>query len=371
MAARRVLWVMKGLGLGGAERLVTSSVRHFDPERYELEVAYVLPWKDAFVGELEAAGIPVHCVGEAGPRVRWIPALLRLATRGGFDLVHTHSPVTSLPLRVTPERFRPVLVHTEHNMWGRYRWLTYAANAATYGANASVLAVSNGVLSSIERPRWAPWVRIPPAVALYHGIDPTTAVRGPEARAAARETLGLPQDAPVLGTVANFTPKKDQRTLFALVKQLSDGYPDLRLVLIGSGPLEAELRAAAAAEGLADRVLFTGPRNDVPNLLPAFDVFVLSSLHEGLSIALLEAMASGVPPVATAVGGVPEVINDGVDGFLVPTRDPVAMAKPVEALLSDEVLYRSMSAEAERRSHDFGIARAVAAMEDFYDEVLA
>jgi glycosyltransferase involved in cell wall biosynthesis len=368
---RRILWVMKGLGRGGAERLVATSVRHFDPQRYLLEVAYVLPWKDAFVEEIQDAAIPVHCVGDEGWRLRWLPRLRSLIRSRRYDLVHTHSPVPALAVRTMSQRTRPPLVHTEHNVWDRYRYPTRIANALTFGENEAVLTVSNGVLTSIRRPPFAPWLRMPPASVLHHGIDPDAAVTGAEARARGRALLGLDEADFVLGTVANFTPKKDQASLLQAVRILRDRHPAVRLVLVGNGPLERDLRQRAQSEGIGDRVIFAGSRSDVLELLPAFDVFVLSSLHEGLSIALLEAMATCVPPVATAVGGVPEVITDGVDGFLVPPRNPPAMAAVLERLIADPELRRAVGEKAEVRSHDFGIARAVRAMESFYDEVLA
>ena len=128
----------KGLGRGGTERLIVGAARLADPARVELEVAYLLPWKDAFVPDLEALGTPVHCLD--GPRAAslgWVRRLRRLVRERDIDLVHTHMPLPAAFARVALPRRQPAFIHTEHNMWGRYRPPTRWANAATYRRNAA------------------------------------------------------------------------------------------------------------------------------------------------------------------------------------------------------------------------------------------
>ncbi len=257
---------------------------------------------------------------------------------------------------------RPAFVHTEHNMWGRYRRPTRWANAATYRRNAQAIAVSDGVAASIRSSV--------PVEVVVHGTDPTLAVTGPGARIAARAELGLAAEAAVVGTVGNFTAKKDQATLLRAVAALPGGTSGTVLVLVGLGPLESELRALAAELGIADRVVFTGSRDDVPALLPAFDVFALSSRFEGLPIALLEAMATGVAPVATRVGGIPEVITDGRDGLLVAPGDPAALAGALAKLLDDDGLRADVGTNAQGRAGDFDLVNAVRRTEHIYRRVL-
>ena len=127
-------------------------------------------------------------------------------------------------------------------------------------------------------------------------------------------------DVPVVGTVANLTAKKDQSTLLRAFAILRGDRPDARLVVVGAGVLEDQLRREADQLGLGTSVLWAGSRPDVPQLLPAFDVFALTSRFEGLPIALLEGMAAGLPVVVTPVGGVGEVVTDGREGFFAPGR---------------------------------------------------
>lgn len=346
---------------------MVDAIPHLDPDRFRVEVAYLLPWKDALAGAMEDRGVAVHCLdGRRELDGRWLLRLRALVRSGDFALVHTHMPYPAIGARLVLSH--PPIIHTEHNLWDRYRQPTRWANAATFGRNRRAIAVSRSVAASIRPPRW---VRAPPVEVVVHGIDVTAVCSGYEARAQARAALGLAADDPVIGTVGNFTAKKDQVTLLSSFHLLLADHPRARLVLIGSGPLEDDLRAAADGLGIADRVSFAGSRTDVPRLLPAFDVFALSSRYEGLPIALLEALATGLPCVTTSAGGIPEVVEDGREGFLVDPGDAVALAHRLGLVLGDDALRQTMGRAAASRGGQFGIGPAVARIQDLYDEVLA
>jgi glycosyltransferase involved in cell wall biosynthesis len=371
-APARVLVVAKGLGRGGTERLLVSGLRHLDRQRFDVEVAYVLPWKDALVPEVRAHGVPVQCLGAGtAGRFVWPMRLRNLIRRGRFDIVHTHMPSPAAVARLSTARGRPAMVHTEHNVWQRYRRTTYWANAVTYHRNAAVLAVSGGVAESIQAPAVLRRFGMPKVEVLIHGIDSDTVRRGPDARTEGRRLLGLARDVPVIGTVGNLAAKKDQASLLQAVATLTAQHPNLRLVLIGSGPLEAMLRRQADDLGLGPRVIWAGSRDDVPLLLPAFDLFVLSSRHEGLSIALIEALATGLPCVATNVGGIPEVVDDGHDGILVHPGQPEALAAAMNRVLTDDDLRRNLAERGAIASKRFQLAGAMVRIQEVYDEVLA
>jgi glycosyltransferase involved in cell wall biosynthesis len=363
----RVLVLAKGLGRGGTERLIVGAARHLDRSQFELVVAYLLPWKDAFVADIEATGTEVVCLDAPRPTsVAWLPRLRRLVRERGIDVVHTHMPLPAVAARLALPGRRPAFVHTEHNMWDRYRRPTRWGNAATYRRNARVIAVSDGVAGSIRSSV--------PVEVVVHGTDPSLAVTGEAARAAARAELGLAPDARVVGSVGNFTAKKDQATLLRAVAEVPPadlgGGGDAVLVLVGLGPLEGELRALARDLGIAERVVFAGSRDDVFALLPALDVFALSSRFEGLPIALLEAMASGVAPVATRVGGIPEVITDGRDGVLVDPGDPTGLAAALTRVLGDDDERARIAACARARAGDFDLVHAVRRAEEIYRAAL-
>ncbi|MET0146513.1 MAG: glycosyltransferase [Ilumatobacteraceae bacterium] len=358
-----VLMLTKGLGLGGTERLIAGAVRLLDPARFRPEVAYLLPWKDALVGEILESGVPVRCLDAPRPTsVVWIWRMRRLVRQHDISIVHTHMPLPAAIARCAFGRRGPVIVHTEHNLWDRYRPLTRWANRITYRRNGAVIAVSEGVAASIRS-------RVPVDVVL-HGVEVTSSGE-PPSRSAARALLGLGADEPVVGMVGNLTAKKDHDTMLRALAVLRREGLAARLVVVGTGPRDVEIRELVSALGLDGAVVLAGSRHDVADILPAFDVFVVSSRFEGLPIALLEAMAAGLACVATTVGGIPEVVTDDVDGVLVPPADPARLASALGELLADEGRRRRLGAAAVVRARRFDLASAVRRIEAVYDQALA
>lgn len=359
----RVLYLLKGLGRGGAEQIVVGTARHLDRTRFEPEVAYLLPWKDALVGELEAAEAAVHCL-QGARGMGWIGRLARLIEDRKIDLVHVHSPLPAVGARLGLRR-RPPLVYTEHNVWERYHPATRWANRLSYRRNDHVFTVSDEVRLSLRRPGLR-GRRMPPVETLYHGPDPV-ALAGVSADDGVRDELGIRRDAPIVGTVANFKPHKGHVHLLDAAALVQREIPEVRFVLVGHGPLQADLQRQADRLGLDGAVVFTGFREDAVRLAAAFDVFVLASLHEGLPIALIEAMSLGTPAVVTAVGGSPEVVDHGRQGLVVPPASPEALADGILALLRDDALRDRMGTQARRRAADFDIRSAVERMQIVYE----
>lgn len=364
---RGVLIVIKGLGRGGAEQLLVSGAPYLDRERYHYQFAYVLPWKDSLVAELSGAGLPVHCL-QGARGAGWVGRLRALVRGSGVDLVHAHSPVAAAAARAVAG-LRTRIVYTEHNLWSRYHPATHAANLLTFPRNDHVFAVSDEVRASVRYPGPLRALPMPPLETLHHGLDPAAVATwdGPEG---VREELGIPEGAPVVGTIANFKAAKDHATLLRAAAKVRAELPPVRFVLVGQGPLEPETRKLATELGLGDTVVFAGFRTDAQRLAAAFDLFALSSTYEGLPIALIEAMALGRPAVVTGVGGTPEVVTDGQQGVLVPPRDPDALAEGLLRLLGDDALRARMGAAARERAFDFDIRKAVRRTEQVYAELL-
>jgi glycosyltransferase involved in cell wall biosynthesis len=360
----RVLWLTKGLGLGGTERIVSMGAGTLDPERYSLEVAFVLSHKSALVGDLRSNGTGVHDLGAAGGGFRWMFALMQLLRRSRYTIVHTHSPVPAVVARLVPLHSRPLFVHTEHSAWERYRLPTRLANAVTMRRNNAVIAVSESVAKSMRSSRVRRFLTGSEPRVIYHGIDESAVRSGPAARRAARDALGYGEDARLIGTVGSLTAKKDQATL---LRALALTGTEARLVLMGDGPLKQELHDLVRELGLSEHVTLLGVRTDVQLLLPGFDLFILPSRHEGLGLVLLEAMAAGVCCIGTDVGGIPEVIEDGVNGVLVPVADPPAMAAAIDALLTDDARCRRLAEAGKKSVASFSISRAMAEVAAIYD----
>src|SRR5918992_1346531 len=168
-------------------------------------------------------------------------------------------------------------------------------------------------------------------------------------RAVVRARLGFAPGNHLMTMVGTFKRQKGHRYLVESVASVIPRFPDLRIVLVGDGELAGEIKAQARGAGLGDTVYFLGTRRDVPELLAASDSFVLPSLWEGMSVALVEAMATGLPVIATAVSGTNQVMVDGVTGWLVPPGDPDALAEAITQLLSDPARAASMAAAGRKR----------------------
>ncbi len=190
--------------------------------------------------------------------------------------------------------------------------------------------------------------------------------------AAARRRLGLPPTAPVAGMIGRFTPLKGQRTFVDAVALLRERIPDLRAVLVGDGPLRPEIERRAASLGIANVTLFTGHYGDVFEALRAFDAFVLPSEIEGLPYVVLEAMSQAKPVVAADVGGIPEAVLSGETGFVVPPRNPLALAEKIADLLANPDLARTMGLAGYRRYEaHFTLPHMLAQHEGLYERLAA
>jgi len=365
----RVLWLIKGLGPGGAERLLVAAAAARDRDRFEYRAAYLLPWKDHLVPELEALDVPVVCLGARDERdVRWAGRLRARLRAEPVDVVHSHSPYAAalgrLVVRTLPRRSRPRIVSTEHNAWNRFKAPTRIANALTSPLDDAVLAVSGEVRDSMRGP-----ARRRTEIVI-HGID-TNAARGLRSqRDAVRRELGIEPEEVLVGTIANYVPKKDYPNLLAAFRHVIDAGVPARLLAVGQGPDERAVHDLRAELGLTDAVILPGYRSDAVRLLAGCDVFTLASRWEGIPVALMEALALGLPVVTTAVGGIPEAVTDGVEANLVPARDPARLGAALTAMARDERRRAEMGAAAVARSAAFDIGRAVRRIEDTYHRVV-
>ncbi len=307
MSRSKVLWVIKGLGPGGAEKLLVTHARFADHERFQYSAAYFVPWKNQTVPELAEYGVESTCLGTGRDfDIRWVYRLWRYLRKGRFDVVHAHSPQPAAAVRVLvkllPKKRRPALVYTEHNEWGKHRRSTRWMNQHTMRWAGKAFAVSKGVAWSMKG--------VEDVEVLYHGID-IEAVRATADRSGVREELGIPEDAYVIGTVANLRWEKGYDVLLRVARRLlvEGRGRNAWFLCVGQGPLEDELMELHDDFGLGDRFRFLGYREDATRVMSTFDVFCLASRHEGLPVALMEAAALGIAVVATDVGGVGEIVE--------------------------------------------------------------
>ena len=365
-----VLYLIKGLGLGGAEQLLVQQVEHRDRGLVEPAVAYLLPAKSALAARLEAEGChPVRCLGATSSwDPRWVGRLRRMIHSHHFDLIHVHSPLVAVGARLAvgslPPARRPRIVVTEHNVWPSHARLTRLADRLTAGRSEVHLAVSAAVEESLPAR-----IRRRSRVVRY-GID-TAAVRraGADPRAA-RARLGVRDDEILIGTVANLRATKGYPDLLEAARAVLDRVPNARFVAVGRGPLEAELREQHARLKLGTRFHFLGFRPAAVPVMAGFDIFCLPSHHEGLPVALMEALALGLPSVVTRVGGVTELVTDGDDAVVVPPGQPALLAGALTSLALDPVRRDAIARRARARADTFDSGRAEQTIEGVYREMV-
>jgi glycosyltransferase involved in cell wall biosynthesis len=365
----RVLLVITCLGYGGAERLLVDMVAAGDRERFHYEVAYVLRDQDALVPAVVANGTRVHALGATrNADLRWMAALRQLLARGRYDVVHFHLPYAAalgqLVVGSVPRSSRPGVVYTEHSLWDRERFANRALLRATMNRGEQLVAVSQASYDALPVPLRRR------ATIVVHGVDLSRSdsliARRAELRDGVRSELGVGDEELLFMTVANLRPEKGYDVLLTAARSIADNGLPIRIAAVGRGPLRSSLHARHLDLALGERFQFLGQRDDVLQLLAGADAFVLASLHEGLPVALMEATSVGLPIVASSVGGVPHVLEDGVDALLVPPGDPGALVDAMKRLASDPELRERLGRHAKLRSTMFDIAEAGRAVGDIY-----
>lgn len=365
--ALNVLWLAKGLGLGGLEQLLVTHARLGDRERFSFSAAYLVDRPHSVVDELEALSVPTHRLGTGSGRdQRWIAELVELTNRERIDVVHIHSPAPAALARpaVRAVRRHCGIVYTEHNRWDRFEPATRWANRLTYSLNHASFAVSDDCRSSMS-PRAQRRTET-----LIHGV-PIADVEAAADRDGVRAELGIGPDQIVIGIVANFRKQKNYQLLLDAAAELVPLDDRLIFLSVGQGPLEDELVAHHSRLGLGDRFRFLGVRRDAQRVMSGFDVFCLSSVHEGLPVAVMEAKALGLPIVATSVGGVPTAVTDGVDGVLVPSGDRAALVGALRDIATDAGLRARIGAASRETAARFDATVAIERLQRAYVEVAA
>jgi glycosyltransferase involved in cell wall biosynthesis len=320
----RVLHVDSARGWRGGQNQVWLSARGMAARGHDVVVA--CRTGGVLAERARAAGLAVREMRFRGDL--WPAAALALASvlrEMRPDVVHLHDPhaVSAGMLARRLAGPRP-LVGTRRVDFA----LRGLLSRRKYGACDRVIAVSEAIAAVLRRGGIASErVRV-----VYEGVPDRPAQAG--GQEALRE-LGIPADVPVVGNVAALTGHKDQATLLAAAARVVARLPEVRFLIVGEGELRGRLEALSRELGLERRCVFAGFRADLDRLIPAFTVFCLSSHMEGLGTSLLDAMAFGVPVVATAAGGIPEAVTDGLTGRLVPPRDPDALAAALVEVLAD------------------------------------
>jgi glycosyltransferase involved in cell wall biosynthesis len=352
----RVMHVTEDLGVGGLERVVVTICRHLDRSRFEPSVL-VLRGSGALAAELEQIDVEVVDVGGVPGKGDHFAfrKVAREARKRRIDMFHSHNTLALfdalVAARLTGVRGH---VHTDHaRSFPDKRRYMIAEHVASYLLD-QIVAVSDDTKNNLVH-----YEKISPSriAVIPNGVDSERFTK-PVDVAALRAALGV-SSGPVLGLAARLTEQKGVIYLLQAVVQLREQFPGLQVVVAGSGDQDDYLKRAAGELGIAGAVHFLGMRLDVPELVRAFDVFVLPSIWEGLPIALLEAFAAGTPVVASDVGGVGKVIRHRENGSLVPARDPAALAAELAHVLAHPELRKKYSQTARRTFEESYSAEAM------------
>jgi L-malate glycosyltransferase len=365
----QVLHVVKSLGRGGAELLLLEGLRA-STAATEQRFAYFLPWKDALVRPLQELGADVRCFparGAGGMAMR-VSELARAARTWRTDIIHSHLPLAGAVARLAGQLSRIPVVYSEHNLQERYHPATRAANLATWHLQARVIAVSDDVRASAER---AAATSVPIQV-VKNGVSLHHFRRDNDAGRAVRQQLGVPPNAPLIGTVAVFRTQKRLDLWLQAAALTRQAHPNAHFLMVGDGPLRADVERWIAHHRLQGAVHLVGLQEEVRPYLSAMDLYMMSSEFEGLPVALLEAMAMELPVVVTRVGGIPEVVRDGEAGRVVQSGAPHELARALASLLSSDAERRAMAVRARSVvAAGFAMDRMQRELEEVYELVLS
>lgn len=379
----RVLHPITRLIIGGAQENTMLTAHLLDKAVWDVTVVSgpQTGSEGSLIETVQEREIPLilepSLVREVNP-VKDFLALVRLTQlmrRGKYTIVHTHSSKAGILGRWAAKLAGvPVIVHTVHG-WGHHdrqhplvRAYYILLEKLTLPITDKLIAVTSkdidkGLRDGIGKADSYTVIRS--GIELERFGHPQVPCE--ETRAA----WGIPQDAMVIGSVTRLSPQKAPLDFVRAAAMVAQRYPETYFMMVGDGPLRGEVEQLAAALGIANRLVLTGLRCDVPELLAAFDLFALSSLWEGLPRVLPQAMATALPIVATACDGSAEAIEEGVNGFLVPPGEPTALAERLCHLLEQPALIKQMGAAGYARVEEFsdrGMVNAIAAL---YAELLA
>ncbi len=362
----RVLEILATLKRAGAERMAVSLACRLDPNRFETGVVSLY---DAFAGgfepDLDAAGVPVWHLGKRpGLDIRMIPRLRRVMREFQPDVIHTHSYVLRYSLPAGLAMGKPAMVHTVHNLAAKETDFTgRLLHRLAFGRTVSAVAVGEEVRRSYRE-----WYGAEPEAAIRNGID-TAAYFRPGTRQRWRAGHGFQDDDFLAVSVGRLDPQKNPLGLIDAFELAFRNDRRGHLLLAGDGSLREAAERRAAERGVGARVHFLGVQAEIADVLAASDLFVLSSDWEGTPLAVMEAMAAGLPVVATAVGGVPELVSEGETGLLAPAGDMQAFAGALSRLAAEPGMCAAMAGAARIRSQKFSVETMVAEYASLFERL--
>ena len=366
-AIRTILYLSTSSRPGGAERVISNLAASLDPQKYR---ALLCLFRPGWIQErCESRGIRTAVIPTQGMADwRWATRFRQLLKQERVDVIHAHefdanvqgafvAALSGIPIVAT--------VHGKNYFYEKlrrrlaYRWVSRHATMVAVSENLKEFIVEQ---VKISRDR----IKV-----VYNGVDVVPHCDQADVERCKRE-LGIPAQDQIVGVVGNLYPVKGHQYLIDGIPTVLKACPNTSFIFAGRGQLEPELKERVHRLGLSQRVHFLGLRQDIPRILAILNVFVLPSLSEGLSMAILEAMSAGKPVVATQVGGNVELILDQETGYIVPPRDSQALASRLVALLTDRQLAARFAEKGQQRAEgQFSLGTMVRTYQSLYDACLS
>lgn len=345
--------------------LLPETLALHDQSKIEFHYLYFLPWKDQMVSAIEINGGAVSNI-KATNNLKIIFSyrkVIAYVEEHNIDVIHCHLPWAGFLGRLLHRLTKKPVLYTEHNKQERYHRLTFFVNKRSFNSQTCALAVSEDVRESIIK-------NINPNIevrTLLNGVNTQKFQRSPELEGI-REQLGIPKEAIVVGTVAVFRFQKRLLEWLQVMKSVIDQSDNFYGVIVGDGPLKAEIEEEYKRLGLEGRVFLVGLQTEVRPYMQAFDIYMMTSVFEGLPIALLEAMSMGCVIATTDAGGIKEVITSDNIGKMVGVESHKELEQVLLELEDTEVRKLLGQAARERVKSDFSLQIMVEKLEQLYFE---
>lgn len=366
MIKKKVLHLVEDLGVGGLERVLATIVLGLDKNKFSVEI-WCLAQGGAIASELVRRGVALKILGLTSYynplKVVFLAKLIRQA---GIDILHTHGYFAGTFGRMAAilARTPAVIAHVHTTDYGFGRRNRLIDKFLSYFTDR-IVCISRAVqnfLVTVEKIHPAKTCVIYNAIVIPDFTDLS------EQTSAERLRLGITGLDFVAVCVASLSSHKGHHTLLDAAAIIMRACPHFKLLLVGDGPLRAELEARSRKAGIASNTIFTGLRENVFPLLKSADIFVLASTErEGLGLALIEAMAAGLPLIGTKIGGIPELIQENINGLLVPPGDPHALVAAMRMLMKDHSLRVKMGDAGQRICREkFAASRMISKLESLY-----
>lgn len=365
----KVLHIIKSLGRGGAEMLLPETLKLHDKAGFEFHYIYFLPWKDQMVESLQEAGGTVSCFQSKNNIELILKAnrIGRYVRENQIQLIHAHLPWAGVVARIVGKMAGIPVMYTEHNKQERYHYVTRLLNLATMNWLTRLISVSKDVEESI--------LKFKPSLTtalqtILNGVNTKKFAPGVFNASQIRKSFDIPVEAPVIGTIAVFRSQKRLAEWMKVAGAVIKEIPNAHFIIVGDGPLKNDLYETRKRLKLEHCLHFAGLQAEVRPYLAAFDIYMMSSVFEGLPVALLEAMSMGIPVISTDAGGIKEVVRHNEEGLLVEVDQWPQLAGCAVSLIKDEQRRKNLGIAARKRSEEsFSLERMVKALEETYKQL--